>query len=132
MKFIRQFSLSLLLVAGYPSAATNINAITANNIDNIFVKKIADDTKATSFVIFIKKHVKPHLHKTHTELLYVLEGSADMQLGEQHISLTPGTFVQIPEGTVHAVTVTSDTPLKVLSIQTPQFHGQDRHFVTPQ
>jgi quercetin dioxygenase-like cupin family protein len=97
---------------------------------NLHVVPVSRDDLASAFVIFVRQRVPPHFHESHTELLYVLQGEARMTLGDKHLTLKPGVFVEIPRGTVHAVDVTSDTPLKVLSVQTPRFDGKDRHFVS--
>jgi len=61
--------------------------------------------------------------------VYVLEGTGMMQLGDPTLVITSGSYINIPKNTVHSVKVTSDTPMKVLSIQSPKFTGKDRHFL---
>lgn len=96
------------------------------NFDNIHTQKIFGDSLSTSFVIFVKKEVKMHKHLEHSEHVYVLEGTADMLLGGIKLSLKPGEFIFIPKNTPHAVYVSSNTVLKVISIQSPHFDGTDR------
>lgn len=96
--------------------------------DNIHVQQVGSDAHSTTFVIWVKEEVKPHYHKTHTETLYVIEGNGIMQLGDDGSRIGPGDLLIIPPNTVHSVEVTSDVPLKVLSVQAPEFHGKDRHF----
>ncbi|WP_448548379.1 cupin domain-containing protein [Thalassotalea fusca] len=97
--------------------------------DNIRVVPLNSNKDASDYVIFIKEKVKAHYHAEHTELVYILEGTAKMRLGEEVLMVTAGDYIRIPPKTIHDVSVTSKTPLKVLSIQTPEFKGQDRHFV---
>ena len=97
--------------------------------DNIVVKKIYTDTHTSTFVIWIKKGVKPHKHIKHTEQVLVLEGKASVQLNDKEIIVEKGDWVTIQEQTIHAVKVLSKIPLKVISVQTPEFKGEDRVFV---
>ncbi|HAA12875.1 MAG TPA: cupin domain-containing protein [Cytophagales bacterium] len=97
--------------------------------DNVHVEPISDGVQATSFVIWIKEGVKAHYHREHAEHIYILAGTGNMTLDNEVFGVKAGDFVRIPPESVHAVTVTSDIPLKVLSVQTPQFLGQDRHWV---
>ena len=96
------------------------------DLENIHVVKLSSDSHSTDFIVFVKQQVPLHKHVAHTETLYVLEGSGTFQLGDTSFDLGPGDYINVPEGTPHAVTVTSSIPLKVLSIQAPEFLGQDR------
>ncbi|HRH39186.1 MAG TPA: cupin domain-containing protein, partial [Flavobacteriales bacterium] len=75
--------------------------------------------------------VAPHFHQHHTEHVVVLEGTAVMTLGDSTFTIAAGSTIAIPMGTVHAVTTTSNVPLRVISVQSPQFDGTDRVFVKP-
>lgn len=94
--------------------------------DNVFVHKVSGDSLTTTFVIFIKEKVSLHKHENHSENVVVLEGTAIMQLGEVRQEIKAGDIIFIPKNTWHEVVVTSSTPLKVLSIQSPLFDGKDR------
>jgi mannose-6-phosphate isomerase-like protein (cupin superfamily) len=94
--------------------------------DNIYSEKIAGDSLSTSFLIIIKKEVKLHKHLEHSEHVYVLEGEGDMQLGNEWFKIKKGDLIFIPKNTAHKVVTTSEIPLKVISIQSPQFDGTDR------
>ena len=84
------------------------------------------DSACTSFFLCIDHGVRPHLHRTHTEHVFVVDGSAEMTLGESTRTITAGDAILIPAGTPHAVTVTGDRPLRVISVQAPRFDGTDR------
>jgi quercetin dioxygenase-like cupin family protein len=104
----------------------HLDTLRSKSDDLVIVNKIAGDSLTSSFVITIKKSVKKHLHKEHSETIYVLEGEGKMLLGEQIIQLKKGDYIFIPKNTPHKVDVTSSFPLKVLSIQSPYFDGKDR------
>jgi mannose-6-phosphate isomerase-like protein (cupin superfamily) len=94
--------------------------------ENIYNRPLYSDSLSSSFLIVIKKEVKPHLHETHSEQVYVISGEADMMLGDQKIHIKAGDIIYIPKGTAHSAVVTSSEPLKILSIQAPYFDGKDR------
>lgn len=98
--------------------------------DNIHVQRLDDDQLATTYMIWVKKAVKEHYHEQHTEVVYVIEGEGKMKLNDDWKAMKAGDYIFIPKGTHHAVEVTSSSPMKVISIQTPQFDGSDRVFVS--
>ncbi len=105
----------------------NINSIQPEQaVEQITIKKLYSDSLTTSFIIWVKTEVPLHKHAWHTEQVLVLEGEAKMLVGDTIYFIKPGDMVYVPENTPHQVTVTSAIPLKVLSIQTPEFTGTDR------
>lgn len=100
----------------------------STNYDNIHVKRISTDSLSSTFAIWIKLKVKMHKHVNHTEQVYVLEGAGNFTIGDKNQSIKKGDFITIPRNTWHGVEVVSDIPLKVISIQSPEFKGQDRIF----
>jgi mannose-6-phosphate isomerase-like protein (cupin superfamily) len=91
---------------------------------------VYSDSACSSFLLEIDREVKAHYHRAHTEHIVVLSGSATMRLGDKRMTVKAGDVIFIPKGTVHAVEVVGEVPLKVLSIQAPFFNGQDRVWVT--
>ncbi len=67
-----------------------------------------------------------HIHHSCDELFYVLAGEFQFLLGERVVSASPGTFVYIPRGTVHAPKVVGTEVGKVLVAFIPG--GQERAF----
>jgi mannose-6-phosphate isomerase-like protein (cupin superfamily) len=97
--------------------------------ENIYLYKVDNDKNKSAVIIWIKKGVKAHKHEYHSETLVVLEGTAEMKLNDNSYLIKAGDYINVPENTVHSVIVTSDVPLKVLSVQSPEFLGKDRVFV---
>ena len=93
---------------------------------NIYVHKLSTDSNSTDFLIIIKDYVPLHMHAKHTETIFVLEGKGEFRKGEKKFMIEPGDYLRIPPGISHSVKVTSLNPLKVLSIQAPEFFGLDR------
>lgn len=120
------FILSFFLFALNSSAQVlDLRSITPDTYDfeNVNVKKLAEDEHHSTYVIWVRKEVKPHYHAHHTEHIQVISGKGIMKLNDMTIKLKKGTTVLIPQGSVHSVITTSSKPLKVISIQAPKFDG---------
>jgi len=96
------------------------------DLENIHVVKLASDSYSTDFVIFVKNSVPLHKHVEHSETIYVLEGKGLFQLGDQSMEIVAGDYIRVPKGKPHAVKVLSSIPLKIISVQAPEFFGKDR------
>ena len=94
--------------------------------ENIYLRKLGSDSLTSGFVIFIKKEVKMHKHIKHTEQVYILDGEGEMSVAEKKFIVKKGDMIFIPKNTFHSLKVTSATPAKVLSVQSPMFDGKDR------
>jgi quercetin dioxygenase-like cupin family protein len=57
-----------------------------------------------------------HLHRKIAEVLYLLSGRLDLQVGDEHRIAAPGTFVGIPAGVAHTMSVAGDETVKMLMI----------------
>ena len=69
----------------------NTDSIGAKTVsDNIYNKMLFTDSLTSSFAIVIKKEVKSHKHVTHTEQVVVLEGTAQMKLGDKQFEIKKG------------------------------------------
>lgn len=123
-------SLVILFVFAVNAKAQNIwntDTISAPaNLENIYVRALGSDSLTTANVIFIKTELKAHRHLNHSEQAFILDGKAEMLLGNKWISVKKGDIIFIPKNTVHAVKTTSTIPLKVLAIQAPYADGTDR------
>lgn len=125
--FLTLFALAFLSAS---SKAQNITDALAKqpskDYDNVLSEKLYGDSLVSSFVIWIKKEVKPHRHLKHSEHVYVLEGTGTMRLGEKQFAIKAGDVVFIPKNMVHSLVVSSTVPVKVISVQAPEFDGTDR------
>ncbi len=61
----------------------------------------------------------PHRHSHEEESFYILEGTLTLLLGDQTVTASPGDFVQIPRGVVHAFKNTGTVNAKMLAVNTP-------------
>ncbi len=70
--------------------------------------------------------VPPHIHADSVELLYVLEGQAEMRVGAETMTIGPGDAARIPKGVEHAARVVGRRPLRALQLYTPP--GPEQRF----
>jgi quercetin dioxygenase-like cupin family protein len=131
MKILLVFFFFCLPFISSSQTSQSLDTIKAyGNFDNIYIRPVASDSLSSSFVIIIKREVKKHKHLSHTEHVYVLEGSGEMILGQNTIKVKKGDVIFIPKNTPHALKVTSSVLMKVLSVQSPYFDGKDRIFIS--
>jgi quercetin dioxygenase-like cupin family protein len=55
-----------------------------------------------------------HIHPTQDEFICVLEGTLDLQLGEQKLQAGPGDLVRMPMGIAHAYYNNGQAPTRAL------------------
>lgn len=106
-----------------------LQSFPAEDFENISVKKLYSNGNASSFQIWVKKHVQPHLHNNHTEHVYILDGRGIMLFGDSTFTVQKGDLIAIPPKTVHAVKTQGYIPLQAISIQAPQFFNEDREWI---
>ncbi|MCA1751078.1 MAG: cupin domain-containing protein [Cryomorphaceae bacterium] len=122
---------ALLLAAHCVSAQSPISLPewAGNEEKNIHVEKLAGDSLTTSFMISVRDSVPTHYHVAHSEHVYVLEGRGTMWMNSDTMRISAGDYIFIPSETRHGVVTEGGDLLKVLSIQSPEFKGVDRHWV---
>ena len=127
---MRLLPLALLCCTALPCAAQRIlsqaEALAVAGPGPIHVTALHSDSLCSSFLIRVDSAVAPHFHRFHTEHVVVLEGEGRMLLGDSVRTIRAGDTVIIPRNTAHAVTVTGNGPLRVISVQAPRFDGTDR------
>lgn len=57
-----------------------------------------------------------HLHREIAEALYLLSGRLDVQVADERLIAVPGTFVGIPAGVAHTMSVVGEEPVRMLMI----------------
>jgi mannose-6-phosphate isomerase-like protein (cupin superfamily) len=99
--------------------------------DKVQMINVAQDDTITINVARLTEgvEIKPHLHKTHDEMVYVLKGSGQMFINGKWIDVKPGTFHFNPMNKVHATKNTGKEHLVIFSIFTPSMKEMDRYFV---
>lgn len=126
---MKRILLTLLIVVFATASGLcqrNISNWSKSTNDNISVERLAGDSLTTSFLIQIKREVPMHYHAFHSEHVYILAGAGEFVLNGDTSMVSEGMYMFIPSESKHYVNVTSDIPMRVLSIQCPEFTGKDR------
>lgn len=71
--------------------------------------------------------VELHVHELEDELVYVLDGTLEVTLGDQTMTATKGVLALLPWSIPHGFTNVGDSPSRVLDTILPG--GFDSHFV---
>lgn len=129
MKVIYTALFIFVATLSFSQEISNVNDLQpSETYENIHIRKLDSDSNSTSFVIWIKQGVKSHKHEHHSEVLYIIEGEGKMTIGAATSNIKPGDYFRIPKNTYHSLKVTSKNPVKVISVQAPEFFGKDRIF----
>jgi quercetin dioxygenase-like cupin family protein len=68
----------------------------------------------------------PHIHRTNEESFYVLEGELEFVAGDRTARASVGTFVHVPEGTLHTFDNVGQAPARMVITVAPA--GFERFF----
>lgn len=93
--------------------------------------KIAEDNTMTLSVVRLTDGagLKPHFHKTHNEIIYVIKGTMQIFVNDNWVDVRAGSIHFNPMGQVHGTRQTGAEPAVIISIFTPAMKESDRHFV---
>ena len=87
----------------------------------------SDPTATVNLVRFAPgAQVPPHFHKSHSETLYVIEGSGKMVVDGKEIDIGPGSIIHVPANKPHAAKCASGGELIGLQIFAPEWTEPDR------
>ena len=98
---------------------------------NVQLIKIAETDTITVYIVRSTEgyFLKPHIHKTHEESVYVIQGRGQMLINDKWVDIQPGSVHFNPMGKVHSIRHAGSGPLVVLSVFTPAMKATDRHFL---
>lgn len=127
MKILLLLTLLAISYIGQSQSIQSVDSIRPKGeFENIYVHKMDGDELTTQFMIWVKDTVATHKHEKHSETVYILEGAGRFFFNDSVAYVKAGDFIFIPKNTWHSVKVTSQTPMKVISNQSPAFYGEDR------
>lgn len=66
-----------------------------------------------------------HFHRQTEEIYYILEGTAQMKIGDELRIVGPGDAIAIPPGQIHQITNTGSCTLKFLCCCAPGYEHED-------
>lgn len=62
-------------------------------------------------------------HHENDQILYIVHGQADIEVGDESRHVAAGELVVVPAGSPHNVTNAGETPLKIVTIYGPPDHA---------
>ena len=66
-----------------------------------------------------KTGARPHTHRVHADVFYVLQGELELRLGDETVRVPAGSCVGAPQGLVHGFRNPGDVPARYLNIHAP-------------
>ncbi|MGZ8379221.1 MAG: cupin domain-containing protein [Gemmatirosa sp.] len=97
-------------------------------VDSATVKVGVEDTAGTLSMIEVTLSagggVPDHVHARDDETMYVLEGSLDVRVGDEHLALGAGGCAFAPRGTVHGFSNPGFATARLLLIASPAVEPQ--------
>jgi mannose-6-phosphate isomerase-like protein (cupin superfamily) len=81
--------------------------------------------KAKEIVVMPNKRLSLQRHQRRTEHWYILEGQAEVTLGDQTMHLEVGESVDILKKTLHRVANPGTTELRFIELQRGEYFGED-------
>ena len=129
MEAITTLVFTFLIILANAQTIKSINDLEPKQTyDNIYVQNIDTDSLSTTFAIWVKLKVKIHKHVNHLENIYIIKGKGEFTISDSTYAVKKGDLIVVPKDTWHGVTISSKKPMKVISIQSPEFKGIDRVF----
>lgn len=141
--------LTIVFLFFFLSPLTNLNAadttvsiitdideiLKANPIESGKPVRLITIAETEAVTIYVVRSIegyflKPHIHKTHDEMVYVIKGKGQMLINDKWIDIQQGNVHFNPMGKVHSIKHAGGREeLVVLSVFTPAMKETDRHFV---
>ena len=95
--------------------------------DNNYYRKVLYTTKQNQIVLMSippKEDIPCEIHSGVNQFIRIEEGKGRAIIGKNVYDLKDGTAIDIPAGVAHQIINTSDEPLKLYSIYSPQSIGK--------
>ncbi len=99
-----------------------LNEATGNYVKPVYIGEAGTITAVTV------GDLKRHVHNTASEMFYVIEGSAQITVGDVKESIKAGDLMIVPKGVPHSIK-SDKGRLKTLLITMPPRPGADVHFM---
>jgi glycosyltransferase involved in cell wall biosynthesis len=92
-----------------------------------YYRVLADqpDYKTKEIVVMPNKRLSLQRHQQRTEHWYILQGQAEVTLGEQTLCLGVGESLDIPNRSLHRVANLGTTKLRFIEVQRGNYFGED-------
>jgi quercetin dioxygenase-like cupin family protein len=105
-------SLTRALAAAVPDPA----------VEGVVKPLVLGEFAVAGFLRLTAPALQMHRQPNHEELIFILEGEADLRVGDEHRNVRAGDFIFVPRNAVHGVTAITAEPFSLLSVFAPQFN----------
>jgi mannose-6-phosphate isomerase-like protein (cupin superfamily) len=93
----------------------------------VWIAGLAETSDADAAVLRMSS-VKLHTHSKPNEFIYIVKGSANVQVGSIKALVKPGDFMFIPAGVPHSIQ-SIGSPVEFIGFQSPKMAAGDMHYV---
>jgi mannose-6-phosphate isomerase-like protein (cupin superfamily) len=109
------------------AAQLDRNAIASG--EELRITTLVESSEMSGLLVQVRGSLPPHFHKHTQEIVYLLRGEGEFQLGADRMPVRTGAVMRIPAGLVHTFTNTGAEPAVFFVVTTPRWDEQDRHVV---
>jgi quercetin dioxygenase-like cupin family protein len=121
------------LLAGSPAGAGVANlreALAAGSLpagEGFQARELLRGAEGSGHLVQVSTRIRPHIHRSHEEIAYILEGKGTFRVGGELHAVGAGSLMVVPRGVVHSYEAAE--PTVVLAVYHPAFDPADRFFV---
>lgn len=101
-------------ISDYSEWLDRPDMVLKNELEDVYAKIIGYTPEQITAIVWIKEMAPEEIHTNEFERFLIVEGTCDIQIGQNVHHLKPGDYLSIPLYENHFVTVTSPTPCKVI------------------
>ncbi|MES2593448.1 MAG: cupin domain-containing protein [Bacteroidota bacterium] len=101
-------------VSDYAAWLDRSDMVSPETFDDIYIKLIGHEPKVISAIVWIKDFAENEIHDDLFEKFLIVEGSCDIIMEKETVSLQAGDVLTIPLHMGHMVKVTSKIPCKIV------------------
>ena len=101
-------------VSDYAAWLDRSDMVHPTEFDEIYIKLIGFEAHVTSAIVWMKNFAEHETHDDLFEKFLVIEGSCDIIMDKNTVSLMAGDVLTVPLHVGHVVKVTSKIPCKIL------------------
>jgi quercetin dioxygenase-like cupin family protein len=119
----------------YPAGVKNIEDVADKNPleedEEVKIIHVSENRNSSMHLIQICENgvLDPHYHRRHDKVIYVEKGTSIATVDGSRYLVKPGSILQIPSRTVHALHNTGDETFVAVAIFSPPFDGRDEKFI---
>ncbi len=100
--------------------------------EHLRITTLAESEDMSGLLVQIRGSLPLHFHKRTQELLYLLRGEGEFQLGGRRFPVRAGAVIRVPAGETHTFINQGAEPAVFWVVTTPRWDERDRYFMGPE